>query len=239
MSYDELRSEVCQANKDVVSAGLVLLTWGNVSGVDRDAGVLAIKPSGVAYESLTPEDIVIVSLETGETLAGELRPSSDTPSHRALYLNFLHIGAIVHTHSTYATSFAQAHQEIPCLGTTHADHFYGNIPVTRELTGAEIRDAYEWNTGRVIVERFSDSSLNPDDIPAVLVAGHAPFAWGKDIHGAVQNAIVLEEAARMTAITQQLNARAKVIPKALLDKHYLRKHGGDAYYGQTREPEER
>lgn len=238
MSYDELRSKVCQANKDVVSSGLVLLTWGNVSGVDRDAGVMAIKPSGVEYESLTPDDIVIVSLETGDTVEGHLRPSSDTPSHRALYLNFLQVGAIVHTHSTYATSFAQAHREIPCLGTTHADHFYGNIPVTRELTQEEIRDSYEWNTGLVIVERFTEGALNANEIPAVLIAGHGPFAWGKDINSAVENAIVLEEAARMTVITQQLNTATKVIPTELLDKHYLRKHGGDAYYGQTQETEE-
>jgi len=233
MGYDQLKTEVCQANKDIVDAGLVLLTWGNVSGVDRDAGVLAIKPSGVDYNKLRPEDIVIVSLETGETVEGDLRPSSDTPTHRVLYQSFPNTGGVVHTHSTCATSCAQANRAIPCLGTTHADHFYGTVPLTRPLTDQEIQDDYEWNTGVVIVERFKEGGLNADDIPGVLVAGHAPFAWGKSIQGAVQNAIVLEAIAQTMVVTKQLNPNIQPIPQGLLDKHFLRKHGKNAYYGQT------
>jgi L-ribulose-5-phosphate 4-epimerase len=232
MDYDELREQVCKANKQVVEAGLVLLTWGNVSGVDRHAGVLAIKPSGVGYDALTPDDIVIVSIETGETVEGVLRPSSDTESHRVLYQNFPNIGGIVHTHSTYATSFAQAQREIPCLGTTHADHFYGAIPVTRPLQKKEIKQQYEWNTGEVIVECFREGEIDPDQMPAVLVANHGPFAWGRSVTAAVENAIVLEASGRMAWLTYGINPKAKPISQELLDKHYLRKHGDNAYYGQ-------
>lgn len=233
MRHEHLRQEVCAANQSIVALGLVCLTWGNVSGVDRKAGVLAIKPSGVGYASLTPEQIVVVALESGRTIEGELRPSSDTETHRHLYLNFPNIGGIVHTHSTHATSFAQANREIPCLGTTHADHFHGAIPVTRHFTDEEIATGYEWNTGCVIVERFVQGGIDPDHIPGALVAGHGPFAWGPNVKAAVENALVLEEVARMASITWQLAPETPPISRALLDKHYLRKHGSKAYYGQN------
>ncbi len=232
MKYEDLRSAVCQANKDIVAAGLVLLTWGNASGADHDSGVMAIKPSGVDYTHLTPEDVVVLSLETGKVVEGELRPSSDTPTHLALYRNFEGVGGVVHTHSTYATSIAQAGRPIPCFGTTHADHFFGTIPVSRHLTEEEVRINYELNTGLAIVETFQSCGIDPRQIPGVLVPFHAPFAWGHNLKSAVENAIVLEECARMAVYTHFLNPSAQGIPTFLLEKHFLRKHGPGAYYGQ-------
>jgi L-ribulose-5-phosphate 4-epimerase len=232
MAYEALKKRVYDANLALVEAGLVVLTWGNASGCDRDAGVMAIKPSGVPYKDLKPADIVIVSLETGKVIDGSARPSSDTPTHLHLCRTFECVGGIVHTHSTVGTSFAQARRPIPCLGTTHADNFYGTIPVTREMKPHEIESDYELNTGKVIAECFQSDDLNPADIPGVLVAGHAPFAWGKTPEKAVENAIVLEFAAQMAANTFALNPNADSISRVLLDKHFLRKHGQKAYYGQ-------
>ena len=241
MKYEKLRQAVYEANVGIVKAGLVVLTWGNASGVDRTAegggeggagGVMAIKPSGVEYDKLTPADIVIVSLATGKVVDGAGRPSSDTPTHWHLYRSFPSVGGVVHTHSLYATSFAQAQRDLPCLGTTHADHFYGTVPVTRAMTAEEIATEYELNTGKVIVETFHEKKIDAAQIPAVLVASHGPFAWGTDVMKAMENAIVLESVARMQLQSYQLNAGVKAIPAALLDKHYLRKHGANAYYGQ-------
>jgi L-ribulose-5-phosphate 4-epimerase len=232
VAYEQLKNRVYEANLALVEAGLVVLTWGNASGADRDAGVMAIKPSGVPYKQLAPKDIVVLSLETGEVVEGSARPSSDTPTHLHLYQSFDGVGGIVHTHSTFGTSFAQARRDIPCLGTTHADNFYGDIPVTRAMTADEIATDYELNTGKVIVECFRSRKLNPGDIPGVLVASHAPFAWGATADKAVENAIVLEFAAQMAANSYGLNPSAASISKVLLDKHFLRKHGRQAYYGQ-------
>lgn len=232
MAYEPLKKAVHQANLDIVEAGLVELTWGNASAVDRDAEVFAIKPSGVDYEDMAPEDIPIVSLDTGEVVDGDLKPSSDTPTHRTLYQQFPSIGGVVHTHSNYAVSWAQANEPIPCLGTTHADHFYGDIPVTRRMTDEEVRTDYEHNTGAVIVECFREQDLPPSDIPGVLVAGHGPFAWGDDVEQAVEAAVVLESVARKALHTRLINPGAGTIEETLLDKHYLRKHGDEAYYGQ-------
>lgn len=233
MAYDALKSAVHQANLDIVEAGLVELTWGNASAVDRDDGVLVIKPSGVDYDVMSPGDMVVVSLESGEVVDGELKPSSDTPTHRELYRQFPSLGGIVHTHSNYAVSWAQAERPIPCMGTTHADHFYGAIPVTRRMTEPEIRNEYEHNTGAVIVECFREKGVEPAQVPGVLVAGHGPFAWGEDMEHAVENAIVLESVARKALHTRLINPDTEPIDQMLLDKHYLRKHGSDAYYGQN------
>jgi L-ribulose-5-phosphate 4-epimerase len=224
----DLREEVYKANLDLVKYGLVIFTWGNVSGIDRSKGLVVIKPSGVSYNDMKPEDMVIVDLE-GKVIEGKLRPSSDTPTHIVLYKAFKNIGGVVHTHSEWATSWAQAGKGIPCYGTTHADYFYGEIPCTRPMTPEEIESDYERETGNVIVERFVN--INPDDIPAVLVNNHGPFAWGKDPHNAVHNAVVLEEVAKMAFRSQVLN-KIKPVSQALLNKHYLRKHGKNAYYGQ-------
>jgi len=232
MTHTELRQKVHRANLDIVEAGLVELTWGNASGVDRSSGVMAIKPSGVDYNVMTPEDMVLVSLGTGEVVEGDLRPSSDTPTHLVLYHRFPDIGGVVHTHSSHAVSWAQAERSIPCLGTTHADHFYGAIPVTRRMRETEIVEAYEHNTGLVIVECFEEGGFDPNAIPGVLVACHGPFAWGSSPDKAVENAIVLESTARMAMHTFAVNPAALAIDQALLDKHYLRKHGKTAYYGQ-------
>lgn len=227
--YDSLKQRVYQANMALPRHGLVVFTWGNVSGIDRTRGVVAIKPSGVSYEDLTPEGIVIVDLQ-GRVLAGDLRPSSDTPTHLELYRSFAAVGGICHTHSLYATMWAQAQQEIPCFGTTHADHFYGPVPVTAALTTEEIAGPYEHNTGRLIVRRFAD--LDPLRMPAVLVAQHGPFTWGTGPEQAVENAAVLEQVAQMAYGTVTIHAGQRAIVSALLDRHYLRKHGKDAYYGQ-------
>lgn len=227
---EALKQTVFEANLLLPRHGLVTFTWGNVSGVDREQGLMVIKPSGVEYDDLRPEDMVVVDLETGERTEGRLNPSSDTDTHLALYRAFPHIGGVVHTHSRWATIYAQAGRSIPALGTTHGDYFYGEIPCTRKMTPDEIRGRYELETGNVIVETFRDKA--PDDIPAVLVHSHAPFCWGKDPLDAVHNAVVLEEIAFMAWHNQMMDPAVPVMQQELLDKHYLRKHGANAYYGQ-------
>ncbi len=228
---EKLKEEVFQANLLLMRYGLVTLTWGNVSGIDRSVPCVVIKPSGVEYESMSARDMVVVDLE-GNILEGNLRPSSDTATHLELYRSFPEIGGIVHTHSTYATMYAQACSEIPCFGTTHADHFRGPVPVTRFLTEAEVQSGYERHTGSVIIERFS--GLNPADMPAVLVAGHAPFAWGKSAADAVNNSLILERVAQMALGSIQLRAELGALPSYIQEKHYQRKHGPRAYYGQKK-----
>jgi len=228
----ELRARVLEANREIVRAGLVVLTFGNASAVDRDAGVMAIKPSGVPYDDLDANAIVLVDLESGETLDSGYRPSSDTPTHLVLYRRFQTIGGIVHTHSPYATAWAQARREIPCLGTTHADHFHGPVPVTRLLDSREIGDAYEAHTGDVVVETLEQRGLDPLEMPAALVASHGPFAWGEDVAAAVENAVALEAVAAMALHTVALSADVDRIDEDLLRRHYERKHGSSAYYGQ-------
>lgn len=230
-NYQSIREECCEANIALPGFGLVDLTFGNVSVADPTAGVFAIKPSGVGYAGITPEQMVVVDYE-GNVVEGNLRPSSDTPTHRRLFLAFREIRAVVHTHSRCAVAFAQAGRGIPCLGTTHADYFYGEVPVTRPLTAEEIAGAYEWETGNVIVERFK--KIDPMQVSAVLVHSHGPFAWGTGGAKAVENAVALEIAARMARQTMQLNPDMPPIPKALLDKHFFRKHGAGAYYGQPK-----
>ena len=227
--YEELRERVFRANIELNARGLVLYTWGNVSEEDREAGVAAIKPSGVPYETMRPEDIVVCSLETGEVVEGNLRPSSDWPTHRALYLAFPGVGGVTHTHSTYATAWAQAGKDIPCFGTTHADYFAGPVPCTRYVSREET-EAYEWETGSVIAETFA--GREPTHTPGVLVRGHGPFAWGKDAAESVYHAAVLEEVARMASITLSIAPEAAPLPEHILQKHFLRKHGPNAYYGQ-------
>lgn len=227
---EQLKQKVLEANLMLPKYGLVTFTWGNVSAVDRESGLLVIKPSGVEYDSLTAEDMVIVDLATGETVEGKYKPSSDTPTHRRLYLSFPEIGGIVHTHSRWATSFAQAGAALIPMGTTHGDYFYGEIPCTRAMTPKEIGGDYEWETGTVITEAFSNT--NSKDIPAVLVRNHGPFAWGTDAENAVHNAVVLEEIAFMNYHAMAINPHAGTMPQELLNKHYLRKHGANAYYGQ-------
>jgi len=229
---DTLKKEVCQANLKLVDEGLVVQTFGNVSGIDRGEGVVVIKPSGVSYDDMTAEQMVAVSLETGQVVEGEMRPSSDTPTHLELYRAFENIGGVVHTHSAHATAWAQAEKAIPPLGTTHADYFYGSVPCTRRMTAEEITDRYEANTGKVIVECFTDGKLDPEHFPGVLVAGHGPFAWGPDPDGAVDSAVILEYIARLAAETVSLEPYPKRISDELLDKHFLRKHGENRYYGQ-------
>jgi L-ribulose-5-phosphate 4-epimerase len=226
-----LRERACRANLELAHSGLVIGTFGNLSIVDRAAGVLAIKPSGVRYADLTPDAIVLVSLESGEVVDSTLRPSSDTPTHRALYRAFS-CGAIVHTHSEYATVFAQARTPIGCMGTTHADYFHGDIPVTRPMTQAEVETDYEANTGAVIVEAFRTANLSPEEVPAVLVANHAPFTWGADAATAIEHARVLEFVAKMDWRARVMAPDAPRPDQFLIDKHYFRKHGGAAYYGQ-------
>ena len=226
-----LKEAVLEANLALPQHGLVTFTWGNVSGIDRNAGLVVIKPSGVPYERLTVEDMVVVDLE-GNVVEGELRPSSDTPTHLALYRSLTEIGGVVHTHSPWATSWAQAKRAIPAFGTTHADYFYGEIPCTRELTDEEIATAYELETGRVILETLDELMLEAVAVPGVLVANHAPFCWGKDANEAVHNAVVLEEVAKMGLHALNLNPGLTPIKQSILDKHYLRKHGANAYYGQ-------
>ena len=230
--HDELRKRVLAANVAIVDAGLVTLTFGNASAVDRDAGVMAIKPSGVAYDRLDADSMVIVDLATGDVGDSRLRPSSDTPTHLVLYRAFPAVGGIVHTHSTHATAWAQAARPLPCLGTTHADHFDGTVPVTRPLTGAEIEGAYEEETGNVIVETIRACGAEPLDMPAVLVYSHGPFVWGHDAETAVENAIALETVAELAASTVALHPDVPPIDPALLSKHFRRKHGADSYYGQ-------
>lgn len=229
---EQLKREVLEANLELPKAGLVTLTWGNVSGIDRERGRVVIKPSGVPYRELKLEDMVVLDLD-GNVVDGRLKPSSDTPTHLVLYKAFPEIGGIVHTHSPWATAFAQAGLGIPPLGTTHADYFYGEIPCTRKMTEDEIQGAYEHETGNVIAETFRDRGLDPMQIPGVLVHSHAPFSFGKNAFQAVHNAIVLEEVAKMAAWTYALHPRAVPMDQALLDRHFLRKHGANAYYGQS------
>ncbi|MGC9470501.1 MAG: L-ribulose-5-phosphate 4-epimerase [Bacteroidales bacterium] len=225
----ELKEIVWKSNLDLMRSGLVVLTWGNVSGFDPERQLMVIKPSGVDYDLMKPRDMVVVDME-GKTVEGKLRPSSDTPTHLELYRRLGGLGGIVHTHSRYAVSWAQAGRDIPAMGTTHADHFYGSIPCTRKLTKEEVEKDYELNTGRVIVERFLD--LDPRAVPGVIVNDHGPFAWGKDPEDAVKNAIVLEELAAMAFNTALLGS-GDPVEQYLLDKHYFRKHGKNAYYGQN------
>lgn len=227
---EELKDRVCRANLLLQKYGLVTFTWGNVSGIDRESGYIVIKPSGVEYETMKPEDMVVVSLRTGETVEGRYKPSSDTDTHLVLYREFPNIGGVVHTHSRWATTFAQSGLGVPPLGTTHADYFYGEIPCTRKMTAKEIGGRYEWETGNVIVETFRERSY--EDIPAVLVHSHGPFTWGTDPQNAVHNAVVLEEVACMAWQNLLLNRAQPAMQQELLDKHYLRKHGEHAYYGQ-------
>ena len=228
---EELKELVCRANLELPKYGLVTFTWGNVSGVDRGKGLMVIKPSGVEYDSMKAEDMVVVSLVTGEKVEGKWKPSSDTATHVALYNAFPNIGGVVHTHSRWATSWAQAGRGIPAYGTTHGDYFYGEIPCTRKMTPEEIGGEYELETGNVIIETFEGKSA--DDIPAVLVHSHGPFTWGTDPHNAVHNAPVLEDRACMTFHTEAICPGKESMQPELLDKHYLRKHGKNAYYGQN------
>ena len=230
---ESLKQEVYEANLLLPKYGIVTFTWGNVSGIDRERGIFAIKPSGVPYETLRPEDIVLVDLETGKVVEGELNPSSDTPTHRVLYEEFPTLGAVVHTHSPWAVSFSEAGLPIEAMGTTHADSFYGDVPVTDALTQEEIEGAYEENTGKVIVRTFSKLGLDPDAVPAVLVRQHGPFTWGPSPKKAVENAKILEVVAEMNYHALQLTRADIRVPQFLLDKHYYRKHGANAYYGQN------
>ena len=231
-ALQRLREEVLEANLELVRRGLVLYTFGNASGILRDEGLIVIKPSGVPYETMKPEHLVLTDLD-GKVFEGGLRPSSDLPTHLALYKAFPEIGGVVHTHSEYATAWAQSRREIPCFGTTHADYFHGPVPVTDPMPSDEIEGEYEKNTGSAIIRRFQ--GLNPNAIPAVLVANHGPFTWGKNVSAAAHNAVVLESIARMAFFTVTINAEASGIGKTLHDRHYLRKHGSKAYYGQEKD----
>ena len=226
---EELKAQVLEANLELVRRGLVLHTWGNASGIDRAQGLVVIKPSGLDYSIMRAEDMVVTDMD-GDVVEGSLKPSSDLGTHLRLYLSFQNIGGVVHTHSEYATAWAQAARAIPPLGTTHADYFYGAIPVTEELSAFEIRGDYVGNVGHAITRRFR--SLDPDAIPGVLVAGHAPFTWGETVADAAHHAVVLEAVAKMASVTFQLNPNARPVSQALLDRHYLRKHGEAATYGQ-------
>ena len=228
---EQLKKEVYEANMLLSKYQLVTFTWGNVSGIDRERGLFVIKPSGVEYDQLTPADMVVVDLQ-GNVVEGELNPSSDTPTHLKLYQDFPGIGGIVHTHSRWATIFSQAGAEVPAYGTTQADYFYGAVPCTRAMTAEEIQTEYEYNTGAVIVECFDGKK--PEYVPGVLVKNHGPFTWGKDAANAVHNAVVLEEIAMMAFHTQILTGNTTAMPQVLLDKHFLRKHGPNAYYGQKK-----
>jgi L-ribulose-5-phosphate 4-epimerase len=227
---ESLKEEVCRANQELPARGVVLYTWGNVSGIDREKNLIVIKPSGVSYEDMKPSDMVVVDLE-GRVVEGDLRPSSDTPTHLYLYRAFPQIGGVVHTHSTHAAVFAQAGRDIPALGTTHADYFYGAVPVSRALREDEVREAYEENTGKVIVETFAERKLDPVSVPGILVRNHGPFIWGKNPAEAVYHSVVLEEIAEMAWKTLLLSPSAS-LDRFVLDKHYQRKHGPHAYYGQ-------
>ncbi len=227
---EELKQQVYEANMELPRKGLVTYTWGNVSGIDREKGLFVIKPSGVPYEKMQPSHLVVMDLE-GNKVEGELNPSSDMWTHLELYKAFTEIGGVVHTHSPWATSWAQAGREIPCYGTTHADYFYGTIPCARSLTEEEIKEDYEKNTGLVIVETFKGK--NPDYVPGILCTNHGPFTWGKDAAEAVHNSVVLEEVAKMAYRTEALKEKVKPAPQYLKDKHFFRKHGSNAYYGQT------
>lgn len=226
---EDLKEIVCKANLELVKQNLVIFSWGNVSGIDRSKGIAAIKPSGIEYSELTPDKVVLVDLD-GKVVEGLLKPSSDTPTHLELYRSFEKIGGICHTHSSAATAFAQSCRELPCLGTTHADYFYGDVPLTKKMTAEQVKENYELNTGKVIVERFQ--GIDPLTMPAVLVACHGPFTWGKSPEKSVESAVVLEYCSKMALQTFTANSKIESIDKYLLDKHYLRKHGKNAYYGQ-------
>ncbi|MED3879824.1 L-ribulose-5-phosphate 4-epimerase [Priestia megaterium] len=228
---DKLKEEVFQANVDLPKHGLVKYTWGNVSAIDRDSGLFVIKPSGVTYEKMTAKDMVVVDLD-GRVVEGELNPSSDTLTHAVLYKHYPQIGGIAHTHSTWATIWAQAGLDVQAMGTTHADTFYGSVPCARFLTEKEVNDGYEVETGKVIIETFEERGLDVLAVPGILLQGHGPFTWGKDAKSAVMNSVVLDEVAKMNFFTQKLNGLAEGLPQRILDKHYLRKHGKNAYYGQ-------
>ncbi|PNE05303.1 L-ribulose-5-phosphate 4-epimerase [Priestia megaterium] len=228
---DKLKEEVFQANVDLPKHGLVKYTWGNVSAIDRDSGLFVIKPSGVTYEKMTAKDMVVVDLD-GRVVEGELNPSSDTLTHAVLYKHYPQIGGIAHTHSTWATIWAQAGLDVQAMGTTHADTFYGSVPCARFLTEKEVHDGYEVETGKVIIETFEERGLDVLAVPGILLQGHGPFTWGKDAKSAVMNSVVLDEVSKMNFFTQKLNGLAEELPQRILDKHYLRKHGQNAYYGQ-------
>lgn len=228
---ESLKEQVCVANLDLVAKGVVIYTWGNVSGIDRERRCVVIKPSGIDYDGMSPEDMVVVDLITGKVVEGKWQPSSDTKTHLELYRAFPNIGGIAHTHSINAVAFAQAGIDIPALGTTHADYFYGDIPCTRELTQQEVKDAYEQNTGRVIVECIQERNIDPMSVPGVVVKNHGPFSWGKDAAASVYHAVVMEVVAEMNLKTLMLNPQASMW-QYVLDKHYMRKHGTNAYYGQ-------
>lgn len=228
---EELKEKVFKANLDLVKHGLVIFTWGNVSGIDRESGLVVIKPSGVSYDEMKADDMVVVDINTGNVVEGSLRPSSDTPTHLALYRAFPEIGGVVHTHSTYATAWAQAGVDLPNIGTTHADYFHDAVPCTRDMTEAEVKGDYELETGNVIVDRFK--TLNPIHTPGVLVKNHGPFAWGTSPADAVHNAVVLEQVAKMASIAYTVNPSLTMNP-LLIEKHFSRKHGPNAYYGQTK-----
>lgn len=229
---EELKKQVCEANLELVRRGVVIYTWGNVSGIDRSSGLVVIKPSGVDYSIMRPEDMVVVDLMTGTVAEGKLKPSSDTATHLELYRAFPEIGGVSHTHSVNAVAFAQAGMDIPALGTTHADYFYGAIPCTRELSREEVKNEYEKNTGKVIVETMVSRGIDLAAVPGILVKSHGPFTWGKDAAESVYHAVVMEVIAEMTFKTLQLDSNASMA-KYIMDKHYLRKHGKNAYYGQT------
>ncbi|MGG3196663.1 MULTISPECIES: L-ribulose-5-phosphate 4-epimerase [Priestia] len=228
---DKLKEEVFQANVDLPKHGLVKYTWGNVSAIDRDSGLFVIKPSGVTYEKMTAQDMVVVDLD-GRVVEGELNPSSDTLTHAVLYKHYTQIGGIAHTHSTWATIWAQAGLDVQAMGTTHADTFYGSVPCARFLTEKEVNAGYEVETGKVIIETFEERGLDVLAVPGILLQGHGPFTWGKDAKTAVMNSVVLDEVSKMNFFTQKLNGLAEELPQRILDKHYLRKHGQNAYYGQ-------
>lgn len=228
---ETLKQEVCAANLELVRRGVVIYTWGNVSGIDRESGCVVIKPSGVSYDCMTPEDMVVIALESGERVEGKWCPSSDTKTHLALYRAFPELGGITHTHSTHAVAFAQAGLDIPALGTTHADYFYGDIPCTRALTQQEVESDYEGNTGAVIIETIRERGIEPLAVPGITVRNHGPFTWGKNAAASVYHAVVAEQVAEMALKTLLLNPQA-AMPQYILDKHYFRKHGPGAYYGQ-------
>lgn len=229
---ETIKQQVYEANMELPRRGLVTYTWGNVSSIDRASGLVVIKPSGVEYEELTLDKMVVVDLQTGTIVEGSLNPSSDTKTHLELYKAFPALGGIVHTHSPFAVAWAQAGRDIPCYGTTHADYFYGSVPCARHLTAAELEEDYEKNTGKVIIETFQNRNIDPVAVPAVICHSHGPFTWGKDAAQAVYHAVVLEEVAKMALFTRQIDPAAAPAPQSMQDKHYLRKHGPNAYYGQ-------
>lgn len=230
---EELKEKVLKANLDLVKHGLVIFTWGNVSGIDRDKGLVVIKPSGVSYDDMKADDMVVVDLNTGKVVEGDLRPSSDTPTHLAIYRAWPEAGGVVHTHSTYATAWAQAGIDLPNIGTTHADYFHNAVPCTSDMTEEEVKGDYELETGNVIVNRFNEAGINPMHTPGVLVKNHGPFTWGKSPAEAVHNAVVLEQVAKMAFVAYQVNP-ALTMNSLLVEKHFSRKHGPNAYYGQKK-----